>query len=181
MNRRVDVTNYYRIKRSIQAKYNTDVSFITAQILANKVNGLSTEAITSSAAPSTMAELEAEERERMEAEAEAEAIAKKSGTNTRVVGFVRAEKTEPEHRAGGEEEAGGKGVSANPDAIEIDVDDSDEDEEAMEEDGEVGKEVEVEGVQKIAVPDAVFGGLASLAKGGEEEKLGAKERFKRKR
>ncbi|KAJ3055132.1 pre-mRNA-splicing factor syf1 [Rhizophlyctis rosea] len=167
-----------RIKRSVQAKFNTDVTFITAQILANQANE-AIAASAASAAPSTMAELEAEETERLEAEAVAAAKAQKEGANTRVVGFVRAKKTEPELRGNAEEEAGG--ASANPDAIEIDEDDDeDEDEDGMEEDGD-GKEVEVEGVQKIAVPDAVFGGLANLAKGGEEEKLGAKERFKRKR
>ncbi|KAJ3286136.1 Pre-mRNA-splicing factor SYF1 [Borealophlyctis nickersoniae] len=167
-----------RIKRSVQAKYNTEVSFISAQLLASR-----TEA---AAAPTSMEDVEAEakladersEMERLEDEA-VEAARASRGGGSRVVGFVRATVTEPAPPSAPSEE-----VNANPDEIEI----ADSDEEEGEGDaGEMDVDEDVRGVagvQKREVPEGVFGGLAAQAAAvteGAQEKLGAKERFKRKR
>ncbi|KAJ3018955.1 Pre-mRNA-splicing factor SYF1 [Thoreauomyces humboldtii] len=168
-----------RIKRSVQAKYNTEVNFISAQLLAARAQGQPLdEALAPNAAPTTMAELEAlalrDDAERIEDDR----VAAEAG-GTRVVGFVRATVTEPKVTS----------KPSNPDEIEISDDDKDEDE-RQDNDGngmEVDEptpaaepEVAKGGLEKRAVPEGVFGGLGADAKQAEE-KLGAKERFKRKR
>jgi len=70
-----------RIKRSVQAKFNQDVSFITAHMLSQKESGSVAVAEEEEQAPRTMADLEA--------------IAMANQQNTRVSGFVRATVTEP--------------------------------------------------------------------------------------
>lgn len=160
----------------MQAKYNTEVNFISAQLLASRQQGQTGEQVaTQPTVATTMADLEAdamrEETERLEQEALAAAQASRQG-GTRVVGFVRAKVTEPPRAAPADQEE----TSVNPDEIEINDDD-------MEIDGEAGgeeSEAAVEGLEKRTVPEGVFGGLgADAAKA--EERLGAKERFKRKR
>jgi hypothetical protein len=84
---------------------------------------------------------------------------------TKVSGFVRAVETEPKVAPTD---------VANPDEIQLDEESSDDEE----------KEEAIEEVQKKSIPAAVFGGLASQVEAEpqiQEEKLGAKDRFKRKR
>jgi pre-mRNA-splicing factor SYF1 len=127
-----------RVKRSIQAKYNSEVNYITSQILAAR-------------------QIE------METAPMPEDGGEPDNEGTRVVGFVRAQTTEPAKPVVKE---------LNPDEIEID-ESSDEEEK---------EEEVVEGVAKVAVPAAVFGTLANQVQEDEnEKKLGAKDRFKRKR
>ncbi|KAI8921389.1 hypothetical protein DFJ77DRAFT_426249 [Powellomyces hirtus] len=168
-----------RIKRSVAAKYNTEVNFISAQLLAARQQGqpTETEAPSTSNVPTTMAELEAqairEEAERIEADR----LAAAEG-GTRVVGFVRAKETEPKVRTTVGEAA------ANPDEIEIGDDDDDEDESDDQRNGEAAADAEPEvvvgGLEKRDIPEGVFGGLGADA-AQAEQKLGAKDRFKRKR
>ena len=129
--------NFYssRIKRSVQAKFNAEVNFISSQILAAR-------------------QMEQDEAPLPEDGEEA------APGGTKVVGFVRAEKTEPKAR---EQEK-----PLNPDEIEIE--DSDEESDAS--------EPQVDQVSEQAIPAAVFGSLAHQV---QDEKLGAKDRFKRKR
>jgi hypothetical protein len=107
-------------------KYNSEVSFISSQILAAR--GIDTTAVVA------------------------------EDGKPKVHGFVRAEaaeepeKEEPTH-------------VANPDAIEIDDEDEDESEE--------------DNIVSTKVPDSVFGSLANATL--EEEPLGAKDRFKRRK
>ncbi|KND00377.1 mRNA splicing protein SYF1 [Spizellomyces punctatus DAOM BR117] len=159
-----------RIKRSVQAKYNTEVNFISAQLLAARQQGQTEEPEAVPAPPTTMEELEAEARRIQAEEGEGQDQGARSQKNTRVVGFVRAKKTEPKVSAPPVEEP----LAANPDEIEIGEDDSDEEEANME------QGAEVEGLAKRAIPEGVFGGLGADA-AQADEKLGAKERFKRKR
>ncbi|KAJ3176637.1 hypothetical protein HDU87_004965 [Geranomyces variabilis] len=111
----------------------------------------------------------------------AERVAAAEG-GTRVVGFVRAKETEPKVTSKAVEN------QANPDEIEIGSDDDSDEEEgasnAMDVDGakepEPESEVVVGGLEKRDIPEGVFGGLGADA-AQAQEKLGAKERFKRKR
>lgn len=144
---------------------------------------------SSSSEPKTMADLEAL--------ALADQAARKSG-GTAVTGFVRAKETEPVHKPMQPEDSEmGTAAAANPDEIVIDEDDSsDEEEESEEEDQDQSvteaaatstKNLKLKDVQKVSVPDAVFGSLKkSVVEDDEEETraLGAKERLllsKRKR
>ncbi|KAJ3085993.1 Guanine nucleotide-binding protein-like 3, partial [Quaeritorhiza haematococci] len=173
------------IKRSVQAKFNTEVNFISAQLLASRQAGAPDASATSATPiPNSMAALEAQAEAEDRAAAE-EAAAARANSGTRVVGFVRAEVTEK--KASVPDTSATSAAAANPDEIEIGDDDSDEDEEGTgsggEEEEDEEKKMEVEGVARRSVPDAVFGGLAEVVKGKTEgtEELGAKERFKRKR
>ncbi|KAJ3218944.1 Pre-mRNA-splicing factor SYF1 [Clydaea vesicula] len=143
-----------RIRRSVQAKFNSEVSYISAQLLAS--TGQSTVALTT---------IPSDAMESLEAEI------KEGEQSTRVMGFVRATDTEPkvEH-----------GEGNNPD--EIDIQESDEGESEEGEDVSVGNKNEK--IEKRDIPLAVFGGLASKVdeEKKEEKKMGAKDRIaKRKR
>ncbi|KAJ1562274.1 pre-mRNA-splicing factor syf1 [Nowakowskiella sp. JEL0078] len=138
-----------RIKRSVQAKFNTEVSFISSQIMAAKKSGGHS---ATESEPNTIAALEAK----------IEAEASESSDKVKISGFVKATITQPDL---------GKKliIEENPDEIAID----DDDDEDMDED-----------VERRAVPDAVFGLLKSDAvedKLEKVEKVGALERFKRKK
>ncbi|KAJ3146009.1 Pre-mRNA-splicing factor SYF1 [Geranomyces variabilis] len=180
-----------RIKRSVQAKYNTEVNFISAQILAARKNGQAADVDAAGATanfsePTSMAELEAQAIREEAALREAERVVAAEG-GTRVVGFVRAKETEPKVTSKPVEN------QANPDEIEIGSDDDSDEEngadgekgpasDAMDVDGakEPEPEVVVGGLEKRDIPEGVFGGLGADA-AQAQEKLGAKERFKRKR
>jgi pre-mRNA-splicing factor SYF1 len=123
------------VKRSVQAKFNTEVGFISSQILASR-------GIDPNAAVEGL---------------------KDENNQTNVPGFVRATTTEPKVDAT---------TVANPDEIEVEDEES-----SSEEDNE--NENENDEMVESAVPKAVFGSLA--ANTPQEEKLGAKDRFKRKR
>ncbi|KAI9096922.1 hypothetical protein DFS34DRAFT_581173 [Phlyctochytrium arcticum] len=169
-----------RIKRSIQAKYNTEVNFISAQMLAARQNGQvpsHEEEEEPTAAPTTMEELEAEAK-RM-------AVANGDGqgqSGTRVVGFVRAKKTEAPRKS--DADSATRPSTANADEIQIEDDDSDSSSDEEEEEDanamDVDKSAKIAGFEKKAIPEGVFGGLGADA-AQADEKLGAKERFKRKR
>ncbi|KAJ3125552.1 Pre-mRNA-splicing factor SYF1 [Nowakowskiella sp. JEL0407] len=100
-----------RIKRSVQAKFNTEVSLISAQLLAAKQNALPIEPILQPDGNS-IAALEAQ-------------IAQE-GEQSRMQGFVKATVTQIDY--GGKE----KKAVANPDEIEISMSDDEDDEEAEE-------------------------------------------------
>lgn len=127
------IPTHIRIKRSIQAKYNSEVNYITSQILAARQIEMETPPLPENG--------------------------DEGDAGTRVVGFVRAQKTEVQTPAVKE---------LNPDEIEID-ESSDE-------------EIEDAEVEKDGVPKAVFGVLADhVQKEESDKKIGAKDRFKRKR
>lgn len=115
-----------------------------------------------------------------------EALEAANGSGTKVGGFVRAKKTEPKVRHpdakdGDDQDGETEAAAANPDEIEI-SDDSDDDDNNKNGDEE-DEDEDVDNVKKKTIPDAVFG--SALAEKvheeqeEEEQKLGAKERFKR--
>ncbi|KAI8855108.1 hypothetical protein BC829DRAFT_438561 [Chytridium lagenaria] len=133
-----------RIKRSVQAKYNTDVGFISAQLLAQRATGQEAPDLAAGV-PNSMSELEArvlkvnEELEQEEAEKrrrleEMGGGEKEKPNTTRVVGFVPARaKDALTGKPVFESESGtgagvGNGGTANPDEIDINDSDDDEDE-----------------------------------------------------
>ncbi|KAJ3111120.1 pre-mRNA-splicing factor syf1 [Phlyctochytrium bullatum] len=140
-----------RIKRSVQAKYNTDVGFISAQLLAQRANAAETGSgaapdLSTQAVPNSMSELEkrvleinaeldAEEERKRLVEAAEKARNPAGVSNTRVVGFVPAKAKDattgkPVFVSGAGGAEGGDEPSANPDEIEIDDDEDEEEEEA---------------------------------------------------
>jgi len=77
-----------RIKRSVQAKFNTDVSFISNQILAARQNGASKESAAAAGEELPISDtMEALEREY---EAEEQQLQKNVSNEPRVVGFVKS-------------------------------------------------------------------------------------------
>ncbi|TPX34862.1 hypothetical protein SmJEL517_g02635 [Synchytrium microbalum] len=165
-----------RIKRSVQAKYNTDISFISAQLLAAKKAANpddETVAAIKNGNVSAMQELEEE------AEAIAAESAKPGGSNLRVLGFVSAKKTSG--LAGSNTTNNNNGAVVNEE--EIAIEDDDDDEEGGGDGDEGGENEEIEGITKAHVPEALFGNLlaASASNEKEEEVVGAMERLKRKR
>ena len=141
-----------RIKRSVQAKFNTDVGYMSAQLLAGQPVPVQQSSIPEQDAPRTMADLEALAL----AEQAAEEESQKPRT---MVGFVRATVTEPVAKAPVVSTI--ETPTANPDEITIE----EEEEETI--------------VERVQVPAAVFGSIKLPVE--EEDDLGAKERFKRKR
>ncbi|KAI8608801.1 hypothetical protein BC830DRAFT_915174 [Chytriomyces sp. MP71] len=190
-----------RLKRSVQAKFNTDVGFISTQLLSQRAAASSTSEPADAQSDRINAELDEEDRKAGRS-VPASTEAKQPG-GSRIVGFVpaKARSTLSEVTVGlnGEDltpagEGAGASGPANPDEIEIDDDEEDEEDEdgAMdldkmapeEEDVDEEAKTELANLQKRSIPDAVFGGLAKLGNDTEEKKkeaLGAKERFKRKR
>lgn len=155
-----------RIKRSVQAQYNTEASYLSAQLSTAQQagDGAAADVPAREAAQSAMAHLEAAAMEGA----------------SRMVGFVSggvaqngkvvertALSSEPVLRQN------------NPDEIVMDEEEEEEEEKDKEDEEEEEEEDEGGPVKKIttkAVPAAVFGGV-----GQEEARLGARERFKRKR
>ncbi|XP_064616120.1 pre-mRNA-splicing factor SYF1-like [Liolophura sinensis] len=128
------VREMLRIKRSVQATYNTQVNFMSAQMLA--VNS------AKEAAESTQ---NADEMKKLEERARqlADEAAKDQVKPDKGILFVRSNTTN--------EELGEMTKTANPDEINIDEDFSSDEDETVE-------EVEV---QQQSVPTQVFGGLAN--------------------
>lgn len=139
-----------RVKRSIQAKYNSEINYITSQILANRQIEM-----TNNVPEENGGNQQQEE-------------------GTRVVGFVRAQTTEPIIN---------KPAEANPDEIEVDdVSSSDEDEIETKKIRTDEPDTNFSDIEKMKVPEAVFGSLADKVHEEQTEaKVGAKDRFKRKR
>jgi pre-mRNA-splicing factor SYF1 len=179
-----------RLKRSVQAKFNADIHVLSTNLLAQKaaaVAGSLGGVAEASSEPKTMADLEAL--------ALADQAARKSLGGTAVTGFVRAKETEPVHKPIQQEDSEMGTAAANPDEIVIDEDDSSDDDEESEEESEseqdpstAAKNLKLKDVQKVSVPDAVFGSLKKTVVEEEEEDetraMGAKERLllsKRKR
>lgn len=109
---------FLRIKRSVQAKFNTEVSYISAQLMAGKEK----DADKGNAAADDNGDTEADEGEQAE-------------TN-QIAGFVRAKETEAKPTE--------PKAPENPDEIEIDEMESEEDDE--EEDKVVERKEVPEGV-----------------------------------
>ncbi|KAJ3068984.1 pre-mRNA-splicing factor syf1 [Rhizoclosmatium hyalinum] len=190
-----------RLKRSVQAKFNTDVTFISSQLIAQRAAAAGLQQTQQEA--ELNAQLDEEDR-KAGRPVPSEAPKQAPGAS-RIVGFVPAKSrttlSEVTHYHGDEEDGGetkkAAPSAANPDAIDISDDDDDEEEEEKDpmeldlEEKEEVQDVDEEGkrefanLQKRAIPDGVFGGLAKLGGGEKEEEkkkdLGAKERFKRKR
>ncbi|KAL5011732.1 hypothetical protein ScPMuIL_010283 [Solemya velum] len=125
------VREMLRIKRSIQATYNTQVDFMSAQMLAvSKGDNPATEG-------DEMSKLEARAREL------AEESMKDQAKPDKGILFVRSNTTD--------EELGDMTKTHNPDEIDLDEDYSSDEDETIE-------EVEV---QQQSVPTEVFGGLAN--------------------
>ena len=151
-----------RIKRSVQAQYNTTVNFMSAQLLANQTN-------QAAEATNTMKKLEAEAesmRETKDTPLNPDISMKKG------VMFVHAE-TQGGNRGDNTGEDGGDGAAnVNPEEIQLDDESEDEDssegegsdeEDEKAEDEEKGEEEEGDeediDFKKKKVPDEVFGGL----------------------
>ncbi|KAJ3211454.1 pre-mRNA-splicing factor syf1 [Entophlyctis luteolus] len=188
-----------RLKRSVQAKFNTDVGFISNQLIAQRAAAAGLE-VSEPKTGDAMANLEAQ-AQRLEAELDEEdrksgrTLEPKQPAGSRIVGFVPAKERstlgEVTH-ANGAAASGEKSTDgiANPDEIQIDDDDDDDGDEEMEGDAEAGAdddeaggnedgmasdqdEEEVKtgmaGLQQRAIPDAVFGGLAKLGNEGSSD------------
>lgn len=138
------VREMLRIKRSVQATFNTQVNFMTAQMLANASGaGGGAEA----AGGDSMQSLEKEAEKNAAAAPSKQAVAEKmKGGN---ILFVRGEKSNEQL----EERVQ---AVANPDEIDIDDDDEEEDEEEA---AGSSKPKSSMGIEKAAIPKEVFGGL----------------------
>lgn len=136
------VREMLRIKRSVQAKYNTQVNFMSAQMLAaqNKKQDALEEG-------DEMQQLEARARQLAQQSLQEKAQAEKK------LLFVRSTMAE-------DDELGDATKTNNPEAIDID-----DDEDATDEDEQV-EELEV---QQQSVPSEVFGGLAGKRKDDDED------------
>lgn len=126
------VREMLRIKRSVQATFNTQVNFMSAQLIAAESGKLEDKE-----PKDEMQKLEARARELAE-----EAVKDKPPAGEKGIMFVRSDATQ--------EELGEMTRTNNPEEINIDSDaESDENETVLE-----------VGVQKLIVPAQVFGGLA---------------------
>uniref|UniRef100_A0A7E5A1A3 Pre-mRNA-splicing factor SYF1 n=1 Tax=Panagrellus redivivus TaxID=6233 RepID=A0A7E5A1A3_PANRE len=134
------VSEMLRVKRSVQATYNTNVNYMSAQMLAT-IGGTTQMAGELSAADS-MAQLEAKA-----AAIAAEEAASKRGFGTAGDGriaFVR-----------GDSKATQESTAENPDEIDVGDDDDDDDDEE-------GGGKENGGIETQAIPDSVFSSLGGI-------------------
>ncbi|ELU10183.1 hypothetical protein CAPTEDRAFT_149139 [Capitella teleta] len=132
------VREMLRIKRSIQATYNTQVNFMSAQMLAAQGAGGPVDAEPdANPTQNEMQKLEQKARELAE-----ESLRDQPASDKGAIMFVRSNTTE--------EELGELVKTNNPEEINIDDEDDAEDE------TQTVQEVEV---QKLSVPTEVFGGL----------------------
>jgi pre-mRNA-splicing factor SYF1 len=142
------VREMLRVKRSVQATYNTNVNYMSAQMLAS-IGGQAEVAGELSAADS-MALLEARAQKIAQAEAAAGKPPRLAQTEGRAITFVR-----------GESKTTQEAVTENPEEIDIG---EDEDEE-MEEAGGSGLYITfnikliLDAPETLPVPDAVFASL----------------------
>merc|ERR1719232_2160029 len=128
-----------RIKRSVQAVYNTQVNMMASAMMAD-TTGLGTVA---DLAPSLTMGLK-DDMWRLEARG-AESDVKGGGSQQSNIMFVRGET---------QSKAGEDMVTAeNPDEIDISEDEDDDEE------GEEKEEVQIANIEEMDVPDKVFGGL----------------------
>merc|ERR1719481_1752498 len=133
-----------RIKRSVQAVYNTQVNMMASAMMQEGSGGLGTVA---DLAPSLTMGLK-DDMWRLEARGAESDVKKASGTTNNIM-FVRGDE---QSKAVQEMQS-----AENPDEIDISDDDDDEDEEE-ENDGEPPKK-KMKDVEEMDVPDKVFGGL----------------------
>ncbi|KAI8924790.1 hypothetical protein BC831DRAFT_463626 [Entophlyctis helioformis] len=146
-----------RIKRSVQAKFNTEVSFISAQILAARRTA---DGRTAADVPETFVKSSGgDAMEELELAATGDVIKEQTG-GTRVIGLCIGD--------------------------DDDDDDDDDDQEDDEEAGGKEMHSIAGGIQKQSVPAGVFGGLASKAAelgedAGGPSAFGARERLQGKR
>jgi pre-mRNA-splicing factor SYF1 len=183
---------FYRIKRSVQAKFNSDVGYISAQLLAQRAaagkNGtgkddadiaLSAAAMTGDVLKNLEAQAaklnaELDEEDRLAGRSVPPTGAANGVGGMRMVGFVPARAKGPDGKPVNptpEEtlaEANGN-ANANPDEIEIDEDDEDDEdvgegeEEEVEDDGmDEDAKKELANIKQKSIPDAVFGGYAKF-------------------
>lgn len=128
-----------RIKRSVQAQFNTQVNFMSAQMLA---------AAASKSAGAGTEEAVSDDMQLLEQQAQAVAAAKaKTDVAAKLkekVLFVRAETSQGDNE--------NNEPVANPEEIDIDDDDDDDDEDENRDEEEVQ-------VEQQLVPSKVFGGL----------------------
>lgn len=126
-----------RIKRSVQAQFNTQVNFMSAQMLA---------AAASKTAGASTDEPVVDDMQRLEQQAQAVAAKDVTAKLKEKVLFVRGETSDSDNK---ETEA-----VANPEEIDIDEDDDDD----YDHDDDNANEQDVQ-VEQQAVPIKVFGGL----------------------
>jgi len=135
------VKELLRIQRSVQATYNTQVNFMSAQMLAAAGNLTGT---TSDLAPGLDSNDGMQLLEQKATQQAARAQQDKIQPKTSVL-FVRSDKTHLE-------------VNPSQNPAEIDLDDSDDDED-MEDDEDEDTVV----IEKQTIPDEVFGGYSKVA------------------
>nr|XP_039253689.1 pre-mRNA-splicing factor SYF1-like [Styela clava] len=126
------VREMLRIKRSVQATYNTQVNFMSAQMLAAASNTTGTSADLAPGDPGT------DEMKLLEAKAQAASAQKEKVQPKKGILFVRSDNTQ--------NPASEQVVTENPDEIDLDASD---DEEGLPDIS----------IKKRAVPDQVFGGI----------------------
>jgi len=132
-----------RIKRSVQAVYNTQVNMMASAMMADTTGGVGTVA---DLAPTMTMGLK-DDMWRLEAKGHESDVKKPVGSN---IMFVRGDE---QSKAVQEMQS-----ADNPDEIDISDDEDDEEEEGGD-DGEPPKKKEKVAVEEMDVPDKVFGGL----------------------
>lgn len=133
-----------RIKRSVQATFNTQVNFLTSQMVAASSNDTMKELeqqVTAAAGQGTTV-TSSEDQENQSSNQTMPLLSSK-----RTMNFVKSSQPVAQPQV--------QEASANPDEIDLDEDDDDEDEDEAEE-GETGKDITF---KTKTVPKEVFGGL----------------------
>ena len=152
-----------RIKRSVQALYNTQVDFMASQMLAQKGGA----AVTTAAGGNAMAALE----EKMMAQSQNQLAATGGADVASNIKFVRGGTFVEKQAQGENKEPGEKILAKNPAEIDIDFEDNDEDEEDNGDDQKQqpkkssSESTAKTNLEKQPVPLEVFGGLV-----GEDDK-----------
>ncbi|ORX48364.1 TPR-like protein [Piromyces finnis] len=142
-----------RIKRSVQAKFNTEVHYISAQMMAAKANNASSSTESVEPVPESGNAMERLEQN---------VLGESSKTTNFAFGkqFVKATITQTKPSEDDMAAQQKSEAVANPDEIEIDMDDDDDD------DDNSGGESNDEGniaLEQKTVPDAVFGSIKDKA------------------
>jgi len=147
-----------RIKRSVQAKFNTEVHYISAQMMAAKENNTD---MTGEVEP--VAEESGNAMERLEQNVLGGGGEASSKTTNFAFGkqFVKATITQTKPSEDETSAQPKQGAVANPEEIEIDMDDDDDDDDDDDE-SESNEEGNIDLEQK-SVPDAVFGSIKEKA------------------
>lgn len=153
-----------RIKRSVQATFNTQVNMMAAQMMNSSSSSAAAAASTVDGVPKDSMRLLEAKAAAMQANAAAAAATASAGQKAANIMFVRGET----------QGAGDKDRVVNPDEIDIGDDDDDDEEDSEEEiegggDGGGDKPMDVDDgmkkvpVQRQAVPSKVFGSLSKVA------------------